>query len=965
MSEKHILDPRETETKETSCSTEAVSSHSRKDRVPHNFYHQVDPKGCLMTYMQPTYYKILGFDEKYTPLAGKYGLLLYRDEGDEHPRLYANQLKQLDSSDWAIAKSAKIHPRVDLNEEFSAFHGQLLLDQSRYVNEVIAYILSLYDGSTSDNPRPESVLIVGHSMGGIVARTLFTMDNFVHGSVNTILTIATPHMIPPLALDNTITNIYSTIERYWTEGYIGPDAILSNVSLVSIMGGTQDITVNSDSGNIHYFVPQSHGFSVFTTSIPHAWVGSDHLSILWCNQVVKQIGAALVEAVDARSPTQVKPLYERIKAFRNHLLSEKSYSNSQGVEENKPLVLSKDYYSIETGDTWGSSTSQEQKIYHHILPIPKQTNLDTFVLLTNLNFNTQSNFNIILCNDGPQSGSEDKILICGNDSLPAITIPGSMRESTMPLFTGEYFTGQEFFSISVPLRNLENFQYVVLVNSRGFFTGSDFIISQFKNDKSTIDEISTSVFGLLWDGIIREKVSVNPSLSSALRLPNIDNSLFAYKLKVTGGSCPRARFAPLMKQSNWATNEDRFSVNIANKDSIDINFHGDLPYYDKVLLNGNNGIELRFWSDPTCEEPLSIHLVVDKYGSLGRIIIRYRTTILVFTFMVVILVLRAQLVDWGKSGSFKPFGVILSSLIKSTTWKFSLLLVAIAFLQSLSGKSAILLATESAVSGIQSTELSWRARRWVEVVLLGRNETFFWVLLPLFLHIGVGIVAFVWFILSTLISLLSIPIRTTIGSGSVQNSGSGGASAAIGWIFALLSVAVPYQFAFAATVIVLLMSCSRKLAIARSVTDVTYSQMAWDRFHFSTSMFVLYFFLLPFAVPSLMVWIRNIAGGWFRSFPSDHRLDYVAPFIIFVEGISNGTAVTETSWKRYLTVTIKLLDGIMFNLILSGTRYSWQIYTTTGLWVAWLLLLRAIETNIGRKVESQIRYMVVPKGKQE
>jgi hypothetical protein len=76
--------------------------------------------------------------------------------------------------------------------------------------------------------------------------------------------------------------------------------------------------------------------------------------------------------------------------------------------------------------------------------------------------------------------------------------------------------------------------------------------------------------------------------------------------------------------------------------------------------------------------------------------------------------------------------------------------------------------------------------------------------------------------------------------------------------------------------------------------------VAWDRFHFAMAMLVMFFFLLPFATPSLMVWIRNMEVGWYKSFGSDHRIDYVAPFVIFVEGLANGTAVTKTTWKRYM-----------------------------------------------------------------
>lgn len=48
---------------------------------------------------------------------------------------------------------------------------------------------------------PQSVVLVGHSMGGVVARALFTLPRFNARLVSLILTQASPHQAPVLALD--------------------------------------------------------------------------------------------------------------------------------------------------------------------------------------------------------------------------------------------------------------------------------------------------------------------------------------------------------------------------------------------------------------------------------------------------------------------------------------------------------------------------------------------------------------------------------------------------------------------------------------------------------------------------------------------------------------------------------------------------------------------------------------------
>lgn len=233
----------------------------------------------------------------------------------------------------------------------------------------------------------------------------------------------------------------------------------------------------------------------------------------------------------------------------------------------------------------------------------------------------------------------------------------------------------------------------------------------------------------------------------------------------------------MMRQSSWAIHEDKYSVNIAgNEAGVDINFHGDLPYFDKIQLGGNNGVELRFWMDSTCPEPLSLTLEVDKYGSLGKVVIRYRMVVLVFTFLAVLLTFRAQIQGWSRTGHFVPFGETLSQLIRSTFWKFSVLLAAISMLQHLIPRTAVDIGSE-AISSAQGSSLAgssklteiggrpwWRpSGQWFGDALLGDNDAFFWFLAPVFFQVAVGIVAFVWILLSTIVK--TVALLTKYGAG--------------------------------------------------------------------------------------------------------------------------------------------------------------------------------------------------------
>ncbi|KAF9929779.1 GPI inositol deacylase [Linnemannia zychae] len=812
-----------------------------------SFNFQLDPKGCMMTYMQPSYYRILGMDATITRFAGKYNLLLYRDEYDDHLSLDrlvssgSNLVNQIGSTEWAIDKSVKIRPSgvpalfipgnagsakqvrsmakeaskyyyktllgehgghhpgskpidfftVDLNEEFSAFHGQLLQDQAYYVNEVIAYILSLYaDRNDPTLPPATSVLLIGHSMGGIVARSIFVTDNYMMGSVHAILTLATPHMMPPIALDDKISMAFDKIEDFWANGFQTPHSPLANVSLVSIMGGNLDVTVNSDTGNIHHLVPQSHGFSVFTSSIPHAWVGTDHLSILWCNQIALAIGKALVDVVDAQRAEKVKPLGERMKIFRKQFLTGvETYKSLEMEHKGQTILLSQFKHDfVEMDKIWAYPPNgyDTQTITPHafIIVLPKTfKSQDTIALLSNHLIGLNSRLDIFLCKDtaaalsSVPSSTRPQDLLCMKDMLTYIPIPASTASSTIPLFTGEYYTAREFRSSLKLLEELAECPFLVVLDRGRQYGEPGFLLAEINKEGIYREVIETTTMGLLRANLERNKFPEKPSLVSVISLPNLDSSLLAYKLKVTRVGCQGQKFAPMMRQSSWAMHEDKYSVNIADKPSIDINFHGDLPYFDKIQLGGNKGVELRFWMDSSCPESLSLSLEVDKYGSLGKVVIRYRMVVLVFTFIAVLLTLREQIQGWSRTDQFRSFGETLSQLLRSTFWKFSILLAVISVLQSLVQRTTIIVGPE-VLAGLQNSLLAnskpvaaggfvWlrNPNQLFRDALLGENDSFFWFLAPVFFQVAIGIVGFVWVILNAIVRLVACFTRHGANSG--------------------------------------------------------------------------------------------------------------------------------------------------------------------------------------------------------
>ncbi|KAK5002791.1 GPI inositol deacylase, partial [Elasticomyces elasticus] len=318
---------------------------------------QIDPKGCAMSYMRAAFAKFSDFDTEHTRFASKYSLYLYREGGiDEDTRVkgipvlfipgnagsykqvrpiaaeaayYFHDVIQHDTNALGAGKRALDFFSVDFNEDITAWHGQTLLDQAEYLNEAVAYILSLYHNPhrsirDPELPDPSSVILVGHSMGGIVARTMLTMPNYQANTINTILTLSTPHARAPVSIDAEIVATYATINDYWRKSYAAgmPDQNpLSHMTLISIAGGALDTIVPSDYANVASLVPETHGFTVFTSTMPNVWTGMDHLAIMWCDQLRKSLVRALYDIVDVGRPWQTRPRSERIQAFRRRFLT--------------------------------------------------------------------------------------------------------------------------------------------------------------------------------------------------------------------------------------------------------------------------------------------------------------------------------------------------------------------------------------------------------------------------------------------------------------------------------------------------------------------------------------------------------------------------------------------------------------------------------------------------------------------
>lgn len=152
---------------------------------------------------------------------------------------------------------------LEFGEELTAFHGQTIMRQASYVRTVLTHLQSEH--------RQPRIYLIGHSMGGIVARLVAgssSSDFGVHG----VFTLGTPHSGPPVFLERSIYSIVNALNSEFPP-----------VPFASIAGGTRDTLIGA------HLVDSPHFPALVTSQINGLFLPTDHLCIMWCDQLLSKI----------------------------------------------------------------------------------------------------------------------------------------------------------------------------------------------------------------------------------------------------------------------------------------------------------------------------------------------------------------------------------------------------------------------------------------------------------------------------------------------------------------------------------------------------------------------------------------------------------------------------------------------------------------------------------------------------
>lgn len=872
---------------------------------------------------------------------------------------------------------------VDFNEDITAFHGQTLLDQAEYLNEAIAYILSLYhDPRRSerdpDLPDPTSVIILGHSMGGIVARTMLVMPNYQSNSINTIITMSAPHARPPVSFDAEIVRTYKKINDYWRQAYSQKWANnnpLWHVTLISIAGGGLDSVVPSDYSSLESLVPDTHGFTVFTTSVPNVWTGMDHQAILWCDQFRKVVVRSLYDVIDVNRPAQTKPRADRMRVFKKWYLTGMENIAEKTLSQKEPTTL------LTLEDNSNSILAQGERLTvrkfgqsrkprAYLLPIPPQGTPGgkRFTLLTDQKLDNPGDsgkLEVLFCSvfplhpgqsatlfsmnmdlSGDSSGSTR--LACKNAASDVIMLPASTRTNKRPFYLDQEAEVIPFSYLQYDLEDILDHQFVAIVDKVVDPTPG-WVIAEFSDNVQSHRVRSLGLRRLLTLGL-KIKLPASRPMVAEVKIPSLHSSLLAYKLEMGNQICGEDAelFTPLLRQYISEPYESKYFVNVKQ---ADINLHGVSPYMPPALKQKTTqeGLSLQFWTDPTCNSSVKISLKVDVPGSLGKLYMRYRTVFAAFPLLIVALVLRKQFRVYDETGFFMSFSESLDLCLRQS---LPLVLLALTCL-SVSFAQTSSASPQPASSGFwgwgrNATETQVDYTR--NDLLVGSPDPFFWFMVPLIGLVCVGVCVMINYATLTLTHVLCIVYSfVSVKPAWLRNDDKRRAASpafapstprrrilTTAMLLFLVSTVIPYQFAYLVACLVQIATCTRALRFAREARSNT----NFNFHNYAHSILILMLWILPINLPILVVWVHNLAVHWLTPFSSHHNVLSIMPFILLVETLTSGKMVPRvTSRLRHFTSVF--FFGIAIYAAVYGVTYAYMLHYLVNFVAAWLVAIHS------------------------
>ncbi|KAG1756758.1 PGAP1-like protein-domain-containing protein [Suillus paluster] len=938
----------------------------------------VSPQGCRMSWMSPSYLLQHEFNTSWTPLARRYSLWLYREVGWEPnqvmgvPVLFipgnAGSSHQVRSIASSAARQYLSSPfvvssdftgrgiqsldffAVEFNEDLSAFHGPTLESQIEYSSAAIRYILSHYPPNTR-------IIVMGHSMGGIVGTALLPSDD-----ISALITMSTPHTLPPARFDARVDEIYQRNAEFLVNG---------PTPIVSICGGATDMMIPSEScilpdpgdvnaGNTIY------RRTVFTSALEGAWTGVGHREMVWCHQVRWRIARAALELGGAKSNVDMTVILDtwldrdgrRLPPANGVDIPEAA--TYEALPEDMNLVLKKPTgsrmyllpirHTIETNATFFLFVSRGS-----IPPIapqhPTQLQASPYFCVGRATSPTiQQSSESLSC--VPLEPSTLKL-------LPS-PIPG--KPFPIPDEGSDESEGVVLFEATIPRTpmDVEDAWIGVNVNAAG---EDGWVFGGF--DKTRTLQSNITVFDILAGGA---KLSLQPAEHSVVRrhitFPKLlSNALLIYKLTPRSvdptASCAQPLLPPLLVHKSHPAETHYYRLE--HTKPIALHTHASAPYIPLSRFSPSYSTELWIYSSGTgCQDINEFTLTVDWWATIGRIATRYPTALISWSVGVVAFLMFYAWRESGK-GSMPSVHQSLAVFICRPMPK----LLAASFVVALLPLSP-------------------------DYYLGTRGEPFLGLLAPVLLVVATGLVSVSWWCILLLMWPLRLLTRLLPANRRRYDDLGMPRSTVASMIFISLLVImfVPWQIAFIGccpTLALRLLSevhppnrclCASASAAAsrtRRTLKPTKESLpknlkfrmcagikafaatadtldANQSYHENTHILLLMTWLLPLSMPVLAVWVRTLmTAGYTAPFNGDHNVFKVAPFLVLVDCTSRrkGTLLSHGNVGSYLHWGYLIVACVSFLL---GSREAYRVFDVASLYIACALVARFSPVRFIRRI---------------
>ncbi|KAF9450963.1 GPI-inositol-deacylase [Macrolepiota fuliginosa MF-IS2] len=901
----------------------------------------LSPQGCRMSYMSPSYVLQDSFNTSWSTLAQRYSLWLYREvgwdaqdpnglpvlfipgnAGSSHQvrsiassasRQYYSSPGQVSSEFLSTGVTALDFYAVEFNEDLSAFHGTTLQSQIEYTTKAVDFILSRY-------PPQTSLVILGHSMGGIVGTALLPSER-----VSAILTMSTPHDLPPARFDSRIDDIYAKIRH---------TLVNDTTPILSLCGGSTDTMIPSESCVQPLQGDGIYRKTIFTSALEGAWTGVGHREMVWCHQVRWRVARALLEMSPQKSMAARKAVLGTW--FRDGhepppgILGQPNDSSSFELSDRSSYDIIPSGLQLVRKPT-GS------RVY--LLPIPSTTGgspIKLGVLVgrgTIASIPPQSqhplNVNIYVCSSSEAGNDFPHCEYLEPSTLKLVPQPISGEPFPRPRVDTDPSSGGVDESDGVVLYETE------IMPSRGQWVGvkvqngkgEGWVVAGFNHKEAITNLIPTT--SLLFRNIHTE-VEAKGSLRLDVWFPRLlSNALIVYRLTPQFSStenCAESHLAPLLIHTSNSVESHYYPLTTSGDRHILLHTHIPAPYHSR-LIGEAQGLHLIIISSgiSSCISQLQgLEISIDWPASLGRWASRYLITTISWTAGISAMLLFLGLGMYDR-------GAPMPSIAQSTQYYGRILL---RFMLPASLLASFL--------------------PWPTGFYLGLGGSgLFAPLAPLILLIASGLVIVSWWNLVVLIWMLR-PLRRVFVVRKHEGLGVGRSTiASMCIILMMVFLFVPWQVAYLGCWVYQLLTCAGSepsVATPRPAFVEAYPLLAssgqedttgdvsrpgvdervrtralnqQDNYRLNCHILLFMTCLVPLAAPVLAVWVRTlITAGLTTPFDGDHFFIGVAPFLVLVDFASWTSApiFVRRSFEDHISTRWALASVAVVSFLVGGTR---------------------------------------------